>query len=188
MAFNRLPARKAIQDHRRRQLEDGYVFPLTATSLGQDEVWEIRVRQLSMMDQAVVNALPTATQDAVYRGMKEFEKAQKAVAKLPEATNLVEVTKNNATLLQAADRFLCAIAIEPTIVMTEAELEMNPDACVVTDIAAEDRVAVFMAVLDSESAQAKRLRLFRREHSNDVPARSDVRLVETPSFGRDGAS
>lgn len=187
--FKRIPKRSLLQEHRRAQAEDGYIFPLEATSLGGDEVWSIRVRDISLMNAANIKMLPTATQDVVYAGMKELERTQRVAQSLPEATNLFEMAKNNELILQAADRFFCAVAIDPPVVLTEADLAgAGEDAYMVTDFAPEDRVTLFFATMNKESEQSKKLKLFRPRQATDVRPVSTGELAEVTSLGADGAS
>lgn len=186
--FNRLPKPSLLQEHRRRQVEDGYVFPLEATSLGGDELWHIRVRDISLMNSANIKMLPTATQDVVYAGLKELERTTKVAQSLPEATNLFEMAKNNEMILQAADRFFCAVAVEPQVVLTQAEVA-DEDTYYVDQIAPEDRVTLFFATMNKESEQAKKLKLFRPGPKADVrpvPAGGLVELAPERADGVEG--
>lgn len=183
--FNKLPKPSLLKEHRRRQVEDGYIFPLEATSLGGDELWSIRVRDISLMNSANIKALPTATQDVVYAGMKELERTQKVAQSLPEATNLFEMAKNNEMILQAADRFFCAVAIDPPVALTAAEAT-DEDTYLVDHIAPEDRVTLFFATMNKESEQAKKLKLFRPRQTGDVRPVPAIGLVEDQAERPDG--
>ena len=79
------PSRKSRQDlaeHRHSQIEDGFLFPLHATSLGGELEWA-QVRRLNVTETAVVEALPAHLQQTVFEGVKEFERLQQNQAWVP---------------------------------------------------------------------------------------------------------
>jgi hypothetical protein len=160
-------SRDALLEHRRRQREDGYLFPLTATSIGLDETMTAHVRRLNLTDRAAIDLLPKDVQGVVWEGVKEFDKLQKASkAGRDSPDSLDEAILNNEKSMKAADAFCIAAFIEPRLVATEADL--TDGAYVVTDIAAEDRIGLFMICVDADSARAKNLKLFRRKPHADV--------------------
>jgi hypothetical protein len=170
MSIPSLPSRDALLDHQRRQREDGYTFPLAATSLGMDTMILARVRRLSTTDRAAIEALPTAVQETVWSGIKAFAASIKDGQ---DAQSLIEAAAKNDEQRKAADGFCIAAFIEPPLVATEAELATNPGAYLVTDIAAEDRISFMYACLDADSVQAKQLKMFRPkspEHVSPVAA------------------
>jgi len=165
MAFN-LPTRDALREHKLRVLEDGYEFPLAATSLVYGQKLTARAHRLSTTDKAAIDALPTTLQDTVWSGIKQFAELVKDGR---EPASLAEAAARNDEIRKAANGFCIAAFIEPRLVATEAELAGNPGAYVVDDIEAEDRISFMYACLDADSAQAKQLRPFRRERAHDVP-------------------
>lgn len=164
--FNRLPSRDALADLQRRQREDGFLYPLAATSMGQDKVFEARVRRLNTTDRAAIEMLPTAVQSVVWDGIKAY---QKLVKESKDAESLMETALQNQEMLKSANAYCAAAFIDPPLVLTEAELATKPDAYVVDDIAEEDRLSFFMACLDADSPAARNLKMFRPEPSPDVP-------------------
>ncbi len=177
--------RNALLENRRRQREDGYMFEFTASNLGipeDDQIKPGRVRRLNLADRATIDALPTHLQSTVWEGVKEFEKLQKAnKAGKEDPQSLSEAVMNNQKSLRAANAFCVAAFISPVIVVTEEEFERNTEAqYVVTDIAEEDRINVFMLCLDGDSEQAKKLKLFRPERPADAAARPTGAVAPTP--------
>lgn len=183
--FNRLPSRSALLDFKRRQVEDGLLFPLSATSIGEDKVWQARVRRLNTTDRAAIEMLPTAMQETVMAGLKAFQKLQKETK---DPDTLMDVAKQNDEMMTTANAFCLAGFIEPRLVATEAELSANTDAYLVTDIAAEDRLSWFFACADADHAAARSLKSFRPESSPDVPARETGRLDAFPTVGSAGVA
>ncbi len=174
-------SRDALLEHRRRQREDGYLFPLTATSIGLDEPLVAHVRRLNLTDRAAIDLLPQDVQGVVWEGVKEFDKLQKANrAGKDSPDSLDEAILNNEKSMKAADAFCIAAFIEPKLVATEADLPANGAAYVVTDIAAEDRIGLFMVCVDADSARAKNLKMFRRQPSPAVQ-NGATRPVATPA-------
>lgn len=174
-----LPTRAALLEHRRRQTEDGYLFPLAATSIGMDDLLQARVRRLNTTDRASIEQLPQAAQEIVWRGMKEFEAEQKKLTEQGKADSLIEAVTSNEKVLLAANALVIAAFIEPVIVATEAEV--RDGAWTVDDVAAEDRISFFFACADADSASAKQLKLFRPKPSVDVPGGTVGRLDAFPT-------
>lgn len=164
-----LPTRAALVEHRRRQIEDGFLFPLTATSIGSGDTWTARVRRITLTERATIELIPTDLQAAVMAGLKEVQKAVAEADQRAENQSLLDTVKENGRVLPAADAFCVASFIEPQLVLTDADLATNPDAWVVTDIAAEDRIGWFLACVNAQSEQAKSLKMFRPATPVDVP-------------------
>jgi hypothetical protein len=175
MAFT-LPSRDALIEFKRRSVEDGYEFPLAATSIVTGETIKARVRRLSTTDRAAIDALPTAIQETVWSGIKKFAEL---VKDNQEPQSLAEAAGRNDEIRKAADGFCIAAFIEPQLVATEAEL--TPGAYLVSDIEAEDRISFLYACLDADSAQAKQLRPFRGKPSQHVPDREAGGLDPEPT-------
>jgi hypothetical protein len=183
----KLISRDALLEHRRKQREDGYLYPLNATSIGLDETLTAHVRRLNLTDRAAIDLLPQDVQAVVWEGVKEFDRLQKASKGKDAPESLKDAVANNEQSMKAADAFCIASFISPKLVATEADLASNPEAWVVTDVAAEDRIGWFMVCVDADSARAKNLKLFRRKPSAVVPngttgtvAHATLNLVESP--------
>jgi hypothetical protein len=168
--------RDAYLQHQQKIREQGLQFPLAASSLGMDDPLKARARRINTTDRAAIEALPTAVQETVWKGIKEFERQQKAAT---PAQSLIEAAIKNEEQMAAADAFCIAAfmgiyqgddQIASGLVGTTAELAGSPDAWVVTDIAAEDRISFFYACLDADSASAKQLKMFRGPAPERVPA------------------
>jgi hypothetical protein len=177
--FNRLPSRDALAALQRRQREEGFVYPLAATSIGQDTIFEAHVHRLNTADRASIEMLPDAIQRVVWDGVTEFQKLQK---KAKDAESLMGAAKQNEQMLVGANAFCVAAFVDPPLVMTEAELATKPDAYLVDDIAAEDRLSFFMACLDADHPAARNLKSFRPEPSPDVPDREARPVDAFPSI------
>jgi hypothetical protein len=155
-----LPMLDALRRHKQDRLENGYLFPLNATSIGLPEVIHARVRRLNSMDEAAINTLPQDMQETIWQGLKEFQAEQKKAAGMEDPQNLVEMMANNKKILKTADAWCLAAFIHPRLVRSDAEIT-GPDTWNVEDVEAEDRVAIFMACMDADSDQVKKLKLFR---------------------------
>jgi hypothetical protein len=176
-----LPPLATIMEHRRRQEEDGFEFELTATSIGLGgDVWVAHVRRTTLAEGGGLENIPRHLQNAVTQGLEDIHRANKAA----EGTkrSVLDMVRENKTVLKAADPFCVAAFINPKLVLTEAELADNPGAWPVSAIAAEDRIGVFMICANAQSEQAKTLTFFRPEPSDDVQDGAAVRLDAHPSL------
>lgn len=185
MAFTKLPSRDALIEHKRRALEDGYTFPLAATSIVQGIELQARARRLTTTDRAAIDALPTAMQETVWAGIKQF---QQLVQDATEPDSLAAAAARNDDIRKAADGFCIAAFIDPVLVLTEAELSGNPGAYLISDIEAEDRISFMYACLDADSAQAKQLKPFRRPAAQPVPDRPVGGVDTITTIGPAGAA
>ncbi|MGB3328218.1 MAG: hypothetical protein WBA46_04635, partial [Thermomicrobiales bacterium] len=160
---SRMPSREAFLAFRQKQIELGYEFPLSASSMGKSEMWLARVRRLSTMDRASIDALSPLVQDQIWEGMRivREETRRRNRDGMDDPESLIELLANNERFLPAADAFCVASFIDPVLVSHPSDLARFPNAYLVTDIAAEDRVAFFLACSDAHSEAAKRLKLFR---------------------------
>lgn len=158
----------AITEFRRKQLTDGYTFPLTSTFAGMDEddVGDARVRRISSLDSAVLESLPNEVQATVWAGMDAMRKFQNEAKSRGEPTNLKEMMANNREIITAASEWCIAAFIQPKLVKTEAEL--TPGAWLVDRVHEEDRVNIFLMCMDNDSDAMKKLRLFRPERRSDA--------------------
>ena len=165
MTLTSFPSRDQLIEQKRLTNENGYTFPLAATSIVQGTDLTARVRRLSTTDRASINALPTAIQETVWAGIQKFADMVNDGGK-PDS--LIEAATRNDEIRKAADGFCIAAFIEPRLVATEADLTGNPGAYLVSDIEAEDRISFMYACLDADSAQAKQLKTFRPKPSQHV--------------------
>lgn len=187
-------SRQAYLQHQKDLREKGLEFPLAASSIGHADPLYARVRRINTTDRAAIEALPTAIQDVVWRGIKEFEKQTKTAT---PAQSLIEAAIKNESQMSAADGYCIAAfmgiyqgdeQLASGLVATEADLIESPEAWVVTDIEAEDRISFFYACIDADSASAKQLKTFRGSAKEHVPA-SQARAVDSfPTIGPDGAA
>ncbi len=177
--------RAALLENRRRQREDGFAFEFTASNLGipeDDQITPGRYRRLNTTSPETIDLLPPHLQATVWEGIKEFEKLQKAnKAGGDDPQSLMEAIKSNQKSMKSANAFCVAAFISPVIVATEEEFERNAEAqYVVTDIAEEDRINLFMICMDSNQAQSRNLKLFRPERPADAAAGAPGAVAPTP--------
>lgn len=181
MPDQKLPTRSALLKHRRDQQELGYTYTLAATSIGLAEPIVARIRRLNLLDRAAISQLPTDVQQTVWDGLKDLQAEQKRLqAEGGDPESLLDSVRNNERMLKAADPFCVAAFIEPALVADEHDLPAHPDAWVVSDIAPEDRLSIFIMCADAESEQAKKLKLFRPRSVIDVPSRETGAVATTP--------
>jgi hypothetical protein len=185
MSDFRLPSRDALIDHKRRALEDGYTFPLAATSIVQGIEIKARARRLTTTDRAAIDALPTAMQETVWAGIKQFAALVKDAV---EPDSLAEAAARNDDIRKAADGFCVAAFIDPVLVLSEDQLATHPGAYLISDIEAEDRISFMYACLDADSAQAKQLKPFRRPAAQPVPNRPAGGVDALATIGPSGAA
>lgn len=175
---SRMPSREAFLTFRQKQIELGYEFPLSASSMGKAEVWKARVRRISLMDRGAIDMLHPLVQGQIWEGLKVLREETRRRNRdgIDDPESLLEVLANNERILPAADAFCVASFIDPILVLHPSDLARFPDAYLVTDIAPEDRVAFFLACSDADSEAAKKLKLFR-------PSGKSAIDVESPAQG-----
>jgi hypothetical protein len=185
MSSFRSITRQAIIEHRERQQRDGFTFPLAATSLGMPEVQLARVRRLTTMDRAAIEQLPQDVQAKVWDGLRIVQEERRRADGGEDPRSLLEAVTNNEKVLPAANAYCIASFIDPVLVASEAELAQHPNAMLVDDIAAEDRVTFFWACNDPNSEAARSMKLFRPPVEADatpahVPAGPAEPVAPTP--------
>jgi hypothetical protein len=176
--------RKAFIKARERARDQGFVFTLPDASLANGEDFQIRLRRISLDEKAAVNGITQSMQDEVYkrtRALVEWQ-ADQAKRKVKPADQL-ESLQNSETLKRSVNAVCVAAWIEPALVEDEADLERNPDAWHVDDFTVGDRWAAFQAITNADSAEAKRLTLFRPEPADDVPHSAPVQDAAPPKRG-----
>jgi hypothetical protein len=158
-------SREAVLEHRRKQQDIGFTFPLAATSLGMDEPIRARVRRLSLLDKAAVDRLSQDAQELVWAGIKvmrdERKRRERSGDDEIEPETLEESLAQSEKTMPAANAFCVASFIEPRLVATQREVAQVPGSWWVEDIHEDDRLAFWIACNDSSSDQAKRLKMFR---------------------------
>jgi hypothetical protein len=181
------PSRKSRQDlaeHRHSQIEDGFLFPLHATSLGGELEWA-QVRRLNVTETAVVEALPAHLQQTVFEGVKEFERLQQNQAKNTNGVGrtLKEMVANNQKGMKAANAFALAAFVDPRLAATEDDAlaiereqagidygeDGPPPVWLMEQVSTEDRLLLFMACMDADSKAAGLLKPFRRQAGPELP-------------------
>jgi len=168
----RLLSRREMIAHKTNQQKNGFEFPLSATFLGipEDEQPKARVRRISLSSQASIDQIPSHLQDAVNRGLEELAEVQKRVREDGTSTEtLRDRISNNEAILPAANAYCLAVFIEPRL--TEHEADATDEIWWVEDLAAEDRLDIFYANLNADSAAAKKFRIYRPKPVIDVPHR-----------------
>lgn len=184
---SRMPSREAFLAFRQKQVELGFEFPLTASSVGKSEQWKARVRRLSLMDRASIDALPSLVQAQIWEGLKVLREETRRRNRdgIDDPESLIEVLANNERVLPAADAFCIASFIDPPLVYRTDELNRFPNAYLVTDIRPEDRVSFFLACSDADSEAAKKLKLFRPDRESPIDVEpAPTRTADAPiTFG-----
>lgn len=160
--------REKLMAARKKSLENGYVFPLETTSIEAGETIEANVRRISMVDKAILDILPVDVQQVVWQGLQEYQREAKKAQAAGDPQSLAEAVRNNVQVLKAADAWCLASFINPRLVRTQDELSLYPDAWLVDDVAAEDRIALMQACTDSSTDAAKMLKTFRPQSKADA--------------------
>lgn len=180
---SRMPSREAFLAFRQKQIELGFEFPLSASSVGKAEQWKARVRRISLMERGSIDMLHPLVQDQIWEGLKVLKEETRRRNRdgIEDPESLIEVLANNERVLPAANAFAVASFIDPHLVLHERDLDRFPDAYLVTDIAPEDIVAFFLACSDPESEAAKRLKLFRPRGESTIDVEhSPARETDAP--------
>lgn len=193
MPVSTFPSRKAFNDFRTKQIELGFEFPLTATSIGREasEVLVAHVRRISLMDRAAIGRLDPNVQEVVWQGLKAVREERRKLVNDGndgDPESLMDAVMANERVLPAADAYCVASFITPRLFGTETELSRYTGeevAYLVTDLAAEDRVDFFMACSDADHDGAKKLKLFRasQESAIDVEYRPESPVAAPITFG-----
>ena len=174
-----LPSMESIEAFQEEQLVNGFTFPLTATSLGRPEPMLARVRRLSTIDKAAINALPSEMRDVIFEGLTEFNKQQKIMADADDPTSMNEMMANNDKVLAAANAWCEAAFIHPQIVRTREQAVGKQNTWYLDLIHPEDRVGLLFACLDADNGNAAKLKMFRPKRRDAVENGGNVSMAET---------
>lgn len=173
-----LPSYKEMKRHQREVIENGFIFPLNASSIGKPDTIHVRVRRLSTVDRAAINALPQDMQQTIFKGIKELQRVQKENNN-QEPEDILEMLANNEDILKTANAWCLASFIYPRLVesasMIPDESESGEVVWALDAVHEEDRIALLLAAMDADSAQNKKLKMFRPTWGNaaqDRPALS----------------
>ena len=174
--------RQAFIRQREYARKHGFTFTLPdATKDNDDQPFVIRVRRLSLDEKAAVNGISQSMQDQVYRRTREMvDWMSEQEKKKAKPSDQLEALQESQSLRDAVNAVCVASWIEPQLVETETELATNPDAWLVDDFSVSDRWDAFQAITNSDSKEAKSLKLFRPESADDV-ADSRIVQVATPA-------
>lgn len=167
-----------LLDHRRAQQQDGYLFPLKASSLGGDTQYEVHARRIVLVDRASLKQLPEHLQQIVWEGLNELRTATRDKAKSGGPKSLVEELKDNEVALKAARAFAEASFLG----LVKGDREQALDGpklqrALNEAISEEDQLAFFIASTDAESEQAEKLKIFRPRSQDAV---SDGETMPAP--------
>lgn len=158
-----------LLDHRRAQQEDGYTFPLAASSLGSEQGFEVHARRIVLVDRASLRQLPERLQNTVWEGLNAL-RAQTRNKKAGEGPqSLIEELKDNEVAIKAARAFAEASFLGLVKGDQEQALDGPKLQKALDVISEEDQLAFFIASTDAESEQAAKLKLFRPRRENVVP-------------------
>jgi hypothetical protein len=175
-------SRQAFLKQREQARTIGFEFVLPdATILNDGEPFMVRIRRISMDEKAAVNGISQTMQDEVYRRTRKLAtwlgEQQKKASTVEQQLDAVQ---NDETLVRAVNAVFWAAMIDPPIVEREEDLETNPDAWHIEDFSVADRFSVFRAATDDDSKEAKSLKLFRPESTDDVAGFGAMQAAEAP--------
>lgn len=190
-----LPKKAVLAEQVTDLRTNGIIFPLDYTSVARaaedndgsfdpSEAYSIRMRYVSTMDKAVIEAMPAEAQKQVWDGLKSLQKAQ---AKHKDPESLLQVAANNEEQVRAADYLFCAAAIEPRVVLTEEEARLGgEDVYWVGTFLAEDRLSFFAGTIGGNSEISRKFKLFRPEQGTPVQGGTVHRLDRSEIVGDAG--
>lgn len=188
---NNLPTRKTLKSQREGLYKHGLVYELPYTSIGNEELYTIRMRYVSAMDRAVVEAMPADAQKRVWEGLKGMEKAMRDTGGHKDPNSLLEALSNNDEQVKAADLLFCAASLmavdgddsvtTQAVFLTEEEADQH-GGWFVGDIAAEDRLGFLLATIGGNAELAKKLKVFRPESKPDVQNGETSGLAENTAL------
>lgn len=155
--------------------DNGFNCLLPAASKRIGEPFHVRIRLLSLDEKAATNGITNEMQDEVWRRSRAYASWQVEMAekRLSGQTNdLIEEVRDNPQLRSAVNVVCLAGFIEPRLTEDEAAADADPDLWHIDSIPFSDRYHAFKAITEPESAEAKRLTLFRPEPKGDVSTES----------------
>ena len=156
-----------------RDLGFNCLLPAASKRLGTP--FHVRVRVLSLDEKAATNGITNEMQDEVWRRSRAYASWQVEMAEKRlsgQTSDLLEEVRDNPQLRSAVNVVCIAGFIEPRLTEDEAAADQDPDLWHVDSIPFSDRFHAFRAISEPESAEAKRLTLFRPEPKGDVSAQS----------------
>ena len=172
------PSYDSIKKHQQEVTENGFLFPLNATSIGLPDVLKARVRRLSTVDRASISALPQDMQHVIFKGIKELQRIQKQ-NNHEEPEDILEVLAGNEDILKTANAWCLAAFIHPRLVETPDQID-GDGVWALDGVKEEDRIALLLASLDADSPQNKKLTLFRPQWGRDAESRAIGPVAEAP--------
>ncbi len=172
----------ALAEHRRRQRENGFTFPLVATSLGLEETLEARVRGLELFDKAAIKQLPVDVQAAVWEAIQVSQREQKLMAEFKGSPETFDAfSERGRHLIEVANVFVIAAFVEPRVVATEAELAEQPGAWWIENIHTDDRIEFMQLSNSTDAGVSKKLKMFRPGPAPDVADEPALPVATEPA-------
>ncbi len=160
--------RSTFRQARERARDQGFVYRLPDASQATEGDFEVRIRRLSLQEQAATNGIPQSVQDEVYRRSRKLADWQaEQLKRKTRPSEMLDAVKNDEILIRSVNVVCCAAWIDPVLVETEAELATTSDAWHVDDFTIDDRWSAFQAITNGNSEESKSLRLFRPEPADD---------------------
>ena len=161
-------SRNEMRKRREKARTEGYSLLLVEATRDQDgEPFYVRLRRLSLQEKASVNGISEETQAIVWERTRTLAKAYES-RKGVSSDQMVEVIRNDTSLQEAVDAVVWAAVIDPPVTMDLEESEKDENLWHVSDFAPADKWSIYMASLDSNSKEARSLKLFREESEADV--------------------
>lgn len=165
---------------RREQARNkGYQFLLKDATRDQEgEPFFISMRRLSLQEKASVNGISEEMQNVVWDRTRALADSHQVKKMTNNPDEIFELVKSNTALQDAVDAVIWAVVIDPKVTMDEAEADENDDLWHVSDFTAEDKWSIYQAAMDSDSKEARSLKMFRSERTTDV---GDLGTLQTPA-------
>ena len=136
------------------------------------------VRQIYVLDAAVLDVLPDAIQREVVRSMNRG--SQQAGNRRPSEPTFAETKRNLARNQELADRLCCFAFVKPKLVMAADEHDGDPYTALVTKLHIKERQEFGALCYGTNEEVADRLKPFRPKPDTDVPDRTPQPVAAAP--------
>ncbi len=169
VSINTRSKREALLNSRKEELEFGWELRLPDASETFGEEFKVRIRKLQLGEKAAYIGVSDAMAQRVYERTRDYAKLaqEKTSGKDMNQFELLEMLMEPG-FEDVINTTCLAAFIDPPLVETEAELESNPDAWLISDFSYGDRLHVFITLQNPGSKEAKAMTRFRPESATDV--------------------
>lgn len=169
VSINTRSKREALLNSRKEELEFGWELQLPDASETFGEEFKVRIRKLQLGEKAAYIGVSDDMAQRVYERTRDYAKLAQEKSKGKDMGQFEMLDMLMEPGFEDVINTTCLAAfIDPPLVETEAELESNPDAWLLSDFSFGDRLHVFITLQNPDSKEAKAMTRFRPESATDV--------------------